>query len=231
MAVNKVVYGNNTLIDLTSDTVDASKVLSGYTTHDKSGAKITGNIPSQGANTITPTSAGTQTVCSSGKYTTGDQKVDINAFKLGVIASKIIQGQSILGVSGSVPFGAKLNFLGFSTWTSNTSNYFNYLTTSKKIDLVITAYARTNTNERFGFAYFDLVNKKCGRCHYNNTEYKDYMSGYVTHGSSSYTAHDSYGNILYEWNSNKDREIQCAYIIDPDENYNLRHMDFAFGWA
>ncbi len=40
--VNKVVYGSNVLIDLTGDTVTADKVLSGFTTHDKSGAPITG---------------------------------------------------------------------------------------------------------------------------------------------------------------------------------------------
>lgn len=41
--VNKVIYGNQTLLDLTGDTVEASKVLSGYTAHDRSGAPITGS--------------------------------------------------------------------------------------------------------------------------------------------------------------------------------------------
>ena len=41
--VNKVIYGNRTLIDLTGDTVQADKVFSGYTAHDKSGAPITGS--------------------------------------------------------------------------------------------------------------------------------------------------------------------------------------------
>lgn len=40
--VSKVVYGGQTLIDLTADTVTADKVLSGYTTHGKDGAAITG---------------------------------------------------------------------------------------------------------------------------------------------------------------------------------------------
>ena len=40
--VNKVVYGNKTLIDLTSDTVTKDKILTGFTAHDKSGAIITG---------------------------------------------------------------------------------------------------------------------------------------------------------------------------------------------
>lgn len=40
--VNKVVYGNRTLIDLTSDTVTKDKILIGFTAHDKSGTIITG---------------------------------------------------------------------------------------------------------------------------------------------------------------------------------------------
>lgn len=40
--INKVIYGNRTLIDLTGDTVEAGKILTGYTAHDKSGAPITG---------------------------------------------------------------------------------------------------------------------------------------------------------------------------------------------
>lgn len=42
MAVNKVIYGTQTLIDLTSDTVSADKMLTGITAHDKSGEVITG---------------------------------------------------------------------------------------------------------------------------------------------------------------------------------------------
>lgn len=40
--VNKVIFGGNTLIDLTADTVDAAHLLSTYTAHDRSGAIITG---------------------------------------------------------------------------------------------------------------------------------------------------------------------------------------------
>lgn len=42
MAVNKVIYGNKTLIDLTGDTVTADKMLAGFTAHDKSGEVVTG---------------------------------------------------------------------------------------------------------------------------------------------------------------------------------------------
>lgn len=42
--VNKVVYGDQTLIDLTSDTVSTNKLLNGYTAHGADGAPITGTI-------------------------------------------------------------------------------------------------------------------------------------------------------------------------------------------
>lgn len=42
MAVNKVVYGNETLIDISKDTVTEDKLLEGYTAHDQDGNPITG---------------------------------------------------------------------------------------------------------------------------------------------------------------------------------------------
>ncbi len=49
MAVSKVVYGSETIIDLTSDTVTPDKLLSGYTAHDASGAQITGTATASGS--------------------------------------------------------------------------------------------------------------------------------------------------------------------------------------
>lgn len=48
MGINKVQYGNTTLIDLTSDTVTADKLLQGYTAHDRTGAIITGTATGGG---------------------------------------------------------------------------------------------------------------------------------------------------------------------------------------
>lgn len=42
MAVSKVIYGGNTLIDLTADTVKADKLLKGYTAHGADGEVING---------------------------------------------------------------------------------------------------------------------------------------------------------------------------------------------
>lgn len=42
MAINKVIYGSNTLIDLTADTITPEMLAQGITAHDKSGEPITG---------------------------------------------------------------------------------------------------------------------------------------------------------------------------------------------
>lgn len=42
MAISKVVYGSETLIDLTADTVEPSKLLKGFTAHGADGEKVTG---------------------------------------------------------------------------------------------------------------------------------------------------------------------------------------------
>ena len=45
--VNKVVFGNETLIDLSGDTIQENFLLTGYTAHSGSGAPITGTMPYQ----------------------------------------------------------------------------------------------------------------------------------------------------------------------------------------
>lgn len=42
MAKNKIIYGNEVLIDLTSDTITAADLAEGVTAHDRSGEVITG---------------------------------------------------------------------------------------------------------------------------------------------------------------------------------------------
>lgn len=48
MAVNKVVYGDETLVDLTNDSVTPDTLAEGATAHDASGARITGKMKSGG---------------------------------------------------------------------------------------------------------------------------------------------------------------------------------------
>ena len=46
MEVNKVIYGDATVVDLTGDTITSDKLIKGYTAHDASGAEITGTLAS-----------------------------------------------------------------------------------------------------------------------------------------------------------------------------------------
>ena len=66
MAYNKVIYGGDTLIDLTSDTVTANSLLSGITAHDKAGVVVTGNIPTLTlpSSTTTTSPSAAYTLCS-----------------------------------------------------------------------------------------------------------------------------------------------------------------------
>lgn len=47
MSVNKVIYNNTTLIDLTTDTVTSDTLLEGKTAHSNSGNVITGSLSFQ----------------------------------------------------------------------------------------------------------------------------------------------------------------------------------------
>lgn len=68
--VSKVVYGNQTLIDLTSDTVDASHLLTGYTAHGADGAPVTGTCNFD-ANTSDATAAASEILATKTAYKDG----------------------------------------------------------------------------------------------------------------------------------------------------------------
>ncbi len=104
MAVNKVIYDGTTLIDLTSDTVTAATLLSGYKAHDKSGAAVTGSMANQGANTSTiSTKAGKYTIPAG--YHNGSGKITLDSTETDkLIPENIREGVTILGVTGTAKF-------------------------------------------------------------------------------------------------------------------------------
>lgn len=73
MAVSKVVYGGNTLIDLTQDTVTAEKLLSGYTAHGADGEEIAGSC-TYDADTQDATAADSEILKGKTAYVKGTKK-------------------------------------------------------------------------------------------------------------------------------------------------------------
>lgn len=71
---NKVVYGGNTLIDLTSDTVTPASLLAGFTAHDATGAPITGTATLSAFTDVVETlqGGGTHHIISGGINLSGD---------------------------------------------------------------------------------------------------------------------------------------------------------------
>lgn len=72
MAINKVIYGGNILIDLTTDTVTADKLASGITAHDASGKTITGTN-TYDANTQDATAAAAEILSGKTAYVRGSK--------------------------------------------------------------------------------------------------------------------------------------------------------------
>ena len=90
MAINKVVFGNQTLIDISDATVTADKLLSGYTAYTKAGVKVTGTA-----------SAGLQVV--TGSYTGTSSQKTITVTGLGFTPKGcLIAVQSVPGGNNSM---------------------------------------------------------------------------------------------------------------------------------
>ena len=73
MAISKVVYGGNTLIDLTADTVKAEHLIKGYTAHGADGEPITG-ANDWDSNTQDATAADSEILLSKTAYVKGAKK-------------------------------------------------------------------------------------------------------------------------------------------------------------
>lgn len=90
MAVSKVVYGGETLIDLTADTVTKDKILKGYTAHGKDGEPITGACEFD-ANTQDATASDSEILSGKSAYVRGVKitgKMPNNSAVNGTITTK-----------------------------------------------------------------------------------------------------------------------------------------------
>lgn len=87
MAISKVVYGGDTLIDLTADTIKADKLLKGYTAHGADGEPITGTCTFD-ANTQDATATDAEILSGKTAYNKGN-KVTGTMKNNGAVSGKI----------------------------------------------------------------------------------------------------------------------------------------------
>lgn len=87
MAISKVVYGGQVLIDLTADTVKKDKILSGYTAHGADGKPITGTCTFD-ANTQDATASDAEILSGKTAYNKG-VKITGKMPNNGAVAGKI----------------------------------------------------------------------------------------------------------------------------------------------
>ena len=100
MGINKVVYGNTTLIDISADTVVSSVLAQGYTAHDAAGQAIVGTAtPGSVVITEEPDSHG-GTV----KVITTDGSIDLSQDT--VDAAHLLVGYTAHNSSGQAVTGA-----------------------------------------------------------------------------------------------------------------------------
>lgn len=100
MAYNKIVYGGNTLIDLTGDDITALDVLAGKTFHGRDGESSVGSMVNRGAVTGTIASK-TDTYTIQQGYHNGSGSVSISSVEQAkLIPSNIKAGVTLLSVVG-----------------------------------------------------------------------------------------------------------------------------------
>lgn len=101
MGYAKVIYEDEPLIDLTTDTVTSTSVLSGKTFHDYKGDVITGLMANRGSGSAS-ISTKSQTVYLNEGYYNGSGGVSISsAEQAKIIAGNIKKDVTILGVTGT----------------------------------------------------------------------------------------------------------------------------------
>lgn len=151
--VNKVVYGNNTLIDLTSDTATEDKVLQGYTFHKADGTQATGTASGGGSSKNAQAHQST-TRSTSSSYTS------VNSFTCTKTGTYTVYW-STMRSSTSGTWGSRLYINGTAYGTADTGNWSNHVQNktltgvSIRANQTVAVYARSRGNSYY--AYVPLV--------------------------------------------------------------------------
>lgn len=128
MKPNKIIIGDEVVLDLTTDTVTAGNMLSGITAHDKTGAVVTGTIASKSSSNLTASGAtvsvpaGYYASNTSKSVTTATQATpSISVSSAGLITASATQSAGYVS-SGTKSATKQLTTQGAQTITPSTSN-------------------------------------------------------------------------------------------------------------
>lgn len=151
MAYSKIILNGETLMDVTSDTVDAGNLLSGKTATKNSGAKVTGNIATKSSSDLTV--SGATVTAPAGYYsataskavatTTHPNPTATIASSTGVVTASHTQGTGY--VTGGTTTGT-LNLTTQAAQTINTSTADQTIASNRWLTGAQTIKSVTTTN-------------------------------------------------------------------------------------
>lgn len=153
----------------------AAQILSGYQAINADGEIITGNIPSQGAQTITPGTV--NKTIAAGRYLSGTQTI---AGDSDLVANNIRNGVNLFGVDGNATFDAKYLALAAGDVKGVVAGryFFNLPSAPTKV-YALNLYVPDETRYSVFFAYPSSDGNSNAYYYYRNT------SGTVQEGIGS----------------------------------------------
>lgn len=134
MAVNKVVYGGTTLVDLTSDSVTPETLLEGTTAHNAAGERIVGKMPAASNLLFPPTADWMATKIYTSNYTLGGYSFENNQFYGFITGGRVAAGMvttSLKNLSGINAITIEFEVTGSAYLDASAGQMVFYLRTSQ----------------------------------------------------------------------------------------------------
>ena len=151
MAINKVVFGNQTLIDISDATVTADKLLSGIVAYDKTGTKITGTATT-GMKVITGSFTGTSSTHSISVSGLDFTPKGCAYMLLGQLGDS---NTSVMLMGATVP--VKTTSSGSNIYAVRRSGSSSFTNITGSPSLTSNGFTHSNSNGNFGGTYLYIV--------------------------------------------------------------------------
>lgn len=148
MAINKVVYGNTTVIDLSTDTVSsAADIVSGKVGHLRDGTQVTGTASGGGSSKAIQVNSGAASVHTNGYTSTG---ISLTVEKTGRYnVSWTAWRSSSSGTMGTNLHKNSTTGTNQQTWTNTYGQHITLSNQSYTAGDVLTLYATAGSTSRY----------------------------------------------------------------------------------